>query len=64
MGNMSYCRFENTANDLADCVSAIQRGDTQELNTYEVQGLRRLLDLCNDIIDEEEYIREIIESYA
>ena len=63
MGNMSYCRFENTANDLADCVSAIQRGDTQELNTYEVQGLRRLLDLCNDIIDEEEYIREIIESY-
>ena len=63
MGNMSYCRFENTANDLADCVSAIQRGDTQELNTYEVQGLRRLLDLCNDIIDEEEYIKEIIESY-
>ena len=60
---MSYCRFENTANDLADCVSAIQRGDTQELNTYEVQGLRRLLDLCNDIIDEEEYIKEIIESY-
>ena len=60
---MSYCRFENTANDLADCVSAIQRGDTQELNTYEVQGLRRLIDLCNDIIDEEEYIREIIESY-
>ena len=64
MGNMSYCRFENTANDLADCVSAIRRGDTQELNTYEVQGLRRLLDLCNDIIDEEEYIKEIIESYA
>ncbi len=63
MGNMSYCRFENTANDLADCVSAIHRGDTQELNTYEVQGLRRLLDLCNDIIDEEEYIKEIIESY-
>ena len=47
MGNMSYCRFENTANDLADCVNAIRRGQTDELNQYEVQGLRRLLDLCN-----------------
>jgi hypothetical protein len=64
MGNMSYCRFENTANDLADCVNAIRRGQTDELNQYEVQGLRRLLDLCNDIIDDEEYIKEIIESYA
>ena len=61
---MSYCRFENTANDLADCVNAIRRGQTDELNQYEVQGLRRLLDLCNDIIDDEEYIKEIIESYA
>ena len=61
---MSYCRFENTANDLADCVNAIRRGQTEELNQYEVQGLRRLLDLSNDIIEDEEYIKEIIESYA
>tara|TARA_R100001591_G_C4316840_1_gene174398 strand:- start:61 stop:255 length:195 start_codon:yes stop_codon:yes gene_type:complete len=64
MGNMSYCRFENTANDLTDCVNAIRSGQTEDLNQYEVQGLRRLLDLCNDIIDDEEYIKEIIESYA
>jgi hypothetical protein len=25
MGNMSYCRFENTMNDLMDCISNIQR---------------------------------------
>ena len=64
MGNMSYCRFENTANDLQDCLNAINRGETDELNEYEVQGLQRLIDLCNDIINEEEYIKEIIESYA
>jgi len=63
MGNMSYCRFENTANDLADCVNAIRRGQTEDLNQYEVQGLRRLLNLCNDIIDDEEYITEIINGY-
>ena len=34
MGNMSYCRFENTARDLADCVRAIQNGETD--------GLRKL----------------------
>ena len=64
MGNMSYCRFENTANDLQDCLNAINRGETDELNEYEVQGLQRLIDICNDIINEEEYIKEIIESYA
>ena len=25
MSNMSYCRFENTMNDLMDCINNIQR---------------------------------------
>jgi len=25
MGNMSYCRFENTMNDLMDCINNIHR---------------------------------------
>lgn len=45
MGNMSYCRFQNTAIDLHDCVSAL--GDmTQEgfdLSKHEVQGLKSLI---------------------
>ena len=28
MGNMSYCRFENTSRDLQDCLSAIYNGET------------------------------------
>ena len=63
MGNMSYCRFENTANDLQDCVNAIRNGETDQLNEYEVQGLQRLLDLCNSIIDDEDFIKEILEDY-
>ena len=61
---MSYCRFENTANDLQDCLNAINRGETDELNQYEVQGLRRIIDMANDIVDMEDFLTEIIESYA
>jgi hypothetical protein len=60
MGNMSYCRFENTARDLADCVSAINRGDIHELNNYELDGLKDILDLAEKIIEDKEYIQEII----
>ena len=47
MGNMSYCRFENTATDLADCEEALSEMiDSPEecgtLSSYEVDGARRL----------------------
>ena len=58
---MSYCRFENTARDLNDCVQAINNGETENLSEYELNGLRDLLDLAVDIIDNEEYIQKIIE---
>ena len=58
---MSYCRFENTARDLADCVSAVNRGEIYELNEYEVQGLLNILSLCNDMLENEDYIHETIE---
>ncbi len=57
---MSYCRFENTARDLADCVSAINRGETDELSNYELDGLKDILDLAEKIIEDKEYIQEII----
>ena len=60
---MSYCRFENTARDLQDCVNAINRGETDDLNDYEVEGLRDILEMSNEIIDMEEFINEILDSY-
>ena len=61
MGNMSYCRFENTANDLQDCVNALTRGETEDLSHYELNGLARILECANDIIDMEEYINDILD---
>ena len=47
MGNMSYCRFENTAHDLRDCLDAIQNRETEDLSTYEVEGLEKILNLAH-----------------
>ena len=58
---MSYCRFENTANDLGDCVEAIQNGETTDLSSYEVQGLANLLEYCERIMDDKSYIEGVIE---
>jgi hypothetical protein len=48
MPNMSYCRFENTASDLADCLDHI--GDTSDLSVYEWDARKRLILLCRQMI--------------
>ena len=60
---MSYCRFENTARDLQDCVNAIDRGETDELNEYEKSGLADILKLSEYIVDMEDYINDILNDY-
>ncbi len=60
MANMSYCRFENTANDLSDCLGAIEEaienGMTMEqfkksLSDYELNGFHRLMSTIQAIQD-------------
>lgn len=46
MGNMSYCRFENTVGDLQDCYDAM---DERDLSESEAKARRRLIALCVDI---------------
>ena len=60
---MSYCRFENTARDLQDCVNAIDRGETDELNEYEKSGLAEILKLSEYIADMKDYINDILNDY-
>ena len=60
MANMSYCRFENTARDLQDCVNAIDRGETEDLNNYEKSGLADILNLAEYIVDMQDDINNII----
>ena len=46
MANMSYCRFQNTLNDLQDCFDNF----TDELNsTDEEEAREEMLKLCKQI---------------
>ena len=58
---MSYCRFENTARAMADCISAIEDNDVSEnLSTYEVNGLKDMQMLAMDLINLKNEIEELI----
>jgi hypothetical protein len=61
MANMSYCRFENTAKALQDCVNAIQDREIDNLSTYEVNGLAEIQLLAMDIVALQDEIGEIID---
>ena len=60
---MSYCRFENTVNDMQDCIYAIEERDTSELSSSEVRALEEFLDLAREITNLEYDIEQILEGY-
>lgn len=58
MSNMSYCRFENTSGDIADCIEALDEANwnLEEMmkdasNEYEVRGMKRFVKLCKDVAE-------------
>ena len=59
---MSYCRFENTSNDLADCIDALNDYDTEckDLSDYEVRSLESLLGQAREIVELTETIELIL----
>ena len=63
MANMSYCRFENTTKDMEDCLHAIEYGETNDLNEYEVRALAEFVTLAKEIINLEPEIEGILEKY-
>jgi len=60
---MSYCRFENTANALQDCVHAIEEREVYDLSSYELRGLKTIVELAQEIVDMENDIEKIIDYY-
>ena len=63
MSNMSYCRFENTARDLVDCLDAIENGaHTEGLNSFEKYGLLDILSSCEAILEYKKEIEEILKN--
>lgn len=58
---MSYCRFENTANDLRDCVHAIEAGEYNDgISESEKQGLDEIFELAHRLVNDLEYDVESI----
>lgn len=51
MSNMSYCRFQNTYNDLQDCLDNI---NNDNLSESEKRYRDLLIETCKDIIDQTE----------
>ncbi len=45
MSNMSYCRFQNTLNDLWDCKDHLD----EDLSDDEERARKRLIELCREI---------------
>jgi hypothetical protein len=54
----TICRFENTYNALLACYEALQNSGVaaleEEANQYERPYIRKLIDLCKEIVDESE----------
>ena len=46
MSNMSYCRFQNTLNDLRDCYEHIE---DEDLSEDEKEARNKIKELCKDI---------------
>jgi hypothetical protein len=54
MANMSYCRFNNTLQDLWDCYYNMD----DNLGEREASARRGMIELCRDIVEEYSYLLE------
>ena len=63
MSNMSYCRFENTARALEDCLDAIMDYEFDEMSDREADGLQQLLFLAQQITEYESRIEDAIHNH-
>ena len=61
MANMSYCRFQNTSIDLADCLDALENHWDLDLSTDEINGLESLLADAKELVYMEDTITHVID---
>tara|TARA_S200002703_G_scaffold107470_1_gene93358 strand:+ start:185 stop:385 length:201 start_codon:yes stop_codon:yes gene_type:complete len=52
MGNMSYCRFQNTYRDLQDCYDALGEKSLDELSETEKKYAKKLIKMCRNIAED------------
>jgi hypothetical protein len=62
--NMSYCRFENTAKAMRECLYAIHDGDLYDFSTQELIHFRKFFEIAQEILDNEEVKERMLEWYS
>ena len=50
MVNMSYCRFRNTASDLAECIDALDCDGIESLSDSEQVSASYMAELCEEYL--------------
>jgi len=68
MANMDYCRFENTFNDLRECIKALENREISSTSEkrYAERLINEFLDFCVaesiiEELDDDKKIKEIID---
>lgn len=57
MSNMSYCRFQNTAKDMRECVETLDEDSTlAELRGDELRSAIHMIKMCRDVAEQFEGI--------
>lgn len=63
--NMSYCRFQNTSQDLADCLNEVEHmnsGSVADMSHSERSALRTLLEQAEELAEYASEIREHLDN--
>lgn len=61
---MSYCRFENTAKAMRECLYAIHDRDLYDFSTQELIHFRKFFEMAQEILDNEEVKERMLEWYS
>jgi len=51
MPSMSYCRHENTANDMQQVVDQWDNFNPEDASDYEIEGRENVIALAREIVD-------------
>jgi hypothetical protein len=54
MANMSYCRFQNTAHDLYDCIEALEGGEIASVEEFDA-AIRMVEDMVKVVLTVADY---------
>lgn len=52
MANMGYCRFTNTASDLADCLEWLGDNEVASLSEMERRAFKKMLQTAADLLQD------------